>query len=83
MIIWGYLAYIGGTDLIIMYPLMFYVGCLGGIVYANAAFMVIESKDISHKDKEIAMNLLNLFNFLGIVSGAILSFILENTIYLD
>jgi hypothetical protein len=56
---------------------------MGGLVYANAAYLIIESNDISHRDKEISMNLLNLFNFLGIILGAFLSFILENTLYLD
>ncbi len=82
-IIWGYIAYERGVNFYIMLVMMLWVGLMGGTVYCNVVYMILESKDIRQSEKEISMNLLNLFNFLGIITGSLLSVILVNTLYID
>ncbi len=80
-IAWGVIAYYGGIKLSVMCFLMIWVGLMGGTVYANVVYMVIENEKIEQGEKEISMNLLNIANFMGIIFGALISMILVNTIY--
>lgn len=80
-IVWGIIAYYGGVALSIMCFLMIWVGLMGGTVYANVVFMIIEDEKIAQGEKEVSMNLLNIANFMGIILGALISMILVNTIY--
>ena len=80
-IAWGIIAYYGGVALSIMCFLMIWVGLMGGTVYANVVYMIIEDEKIAQGEKEVSMNLLNIANFMGIILGALISMILVNTIY--
>ena len=60
---------------------MIWVGLMGGTVYANVVYMIIEDEKIAQGEKEVSMNLLNIANFMGIILGALISMILVNTIY--
>lgn len=82
-IIWGYFAYERGVNFFSMLIMMLWVGLMGGMVYCNVVYMILEHREISQSEKEISLNLLNLFNFFGIIGGSLLSFILVNTLYYD
>lgn len=77
---WFFVAFYTETNIILLCVWMLWVGIMGGVVYANIVYMIINNKAISQTEKEISMNILNLFNFLGIILGSVLSFLLENVI---
>jgi len=81
--IWGYIAYDQNVNDYFLFPYMIIAGLFGGTIYANVLYMLLKDRRIKKREKEIAVNILNIFNFLGIICGASLSLILVNTIYSD
>jgi hypothetical protein len=80
-VVWSVIAFNRGIDMLLMCGLMVLVGMMGGLIYANSVYYIVENEGISRGDKEVSMNILNLSNFLGIIIGALLSLLLDNTVF--
>jgi battenin len=81
VVIWSYIALEQGIDMKLMAVLMIWVGLLGGTVYANALYSIMTDENILLHEKEVCVNILNIFNFVGIFSGSLISMILEEYIF--
>jgi uncharacterized protein (UPF0264 family) len=57
---------------------MILTGLFGGLVYANVLWMILEMKEIAKGEKEIAVNILNIMNFTGIITGALICLAFDN-----
>eukprot|EP00708_Paratrimastix_pyriformis_P002935 GAFH01001697.1.p3 GENE.GAFH01001697.1~~GAFH01001697.1.p3 ORF type:complete len:164 (-),score=64.09 GAFH01001697.1:37-528(-) len=66
-------------DVWVMFPLMVYVGLLGGCSYVNTFFLILHSTSTLEEDKEMAVNLTALHITAGITVAAAFSLLMKNT----
>jgi battenin len=66
----------------LQFILMVYVGLLGGAMYVNVFFLLVE-EDYEASDKELGINITALFINLGIVFAAIFNIVMDKTFFAD
>lgn len=59
--------------------LMTFVGLLGGAMYVNAFALLVEDPDIPDVDRELTINLVAIFNTVGIVSASVFDIVMDHT----
>ena len=72
------IAYWKWIEIYYQIPLMIWVGLMGGCSYVNCMFMILENKDLSKSQKEVAINVASFFDDLGVVSAAFFALFISN-----
>eukprot|EP01137_Pigoraptor_chileana_P016611 Opistho-2@73630 len=66
-------------DVWILFPLMIYVGLLGGASYVNVFYLLLNKEDIPQKDRELCINLSAIAINFGITFGCAYILLQDNT----
>ena len=67
--------------LYILCPLCIWVGLMGGAAYVNIMHNLLKLDTIKKSEKEAAMVITLMFNDTGVLSAAIFSLIMDNTLF--
>ena len=62
------------------FGLSVWVGCMGGLVYVNTGYLILNSETIPKEHKEAGMNLALCLNYFGILCSALFCLALDNFI---
>jgi battenin len=77
-VLWAVHAYTYILPLWSLFPLMVFVGLVGGAMYVNVFFELLSSSSITRsKDRELAVNLVCALYNLGIIISAVLELVLD------
>lgn len=82
-ILWAWIGYYKLVPIGWYFPLMVWVGLMGGASYVNVIYQTLETDQVEKKDKEIALNILSIFNNFGILMTTLLFALFAETIYAD
>ena len=69
------------TSIYVYFVHMVFVGLMGGASFVNVIYQLKNSQKLQKTEKELAMNLLSMFDDLGILSAAITALILTLTAF--
>jgi hypothetical protein len=61
------------TDLFVLFGIMVFVGLMGGSSYVNVIFQIRQSKKLDATEKELALNMLAVFDDIGILMASLTS----------
>lgn len=79
-IVYATVAYYKWMSIYWQLPLMIWVGCMGGCSYVNCMYLILASKKIDKKNKEVSLNVTGLASEVGIIGATICSLIVSNYI---
>jgi len=65
--------------LALQFVLMVYVGLLGGAMYVNVFFLLVEDKQLDAKDQELGINITAIFINVGIVAASLFEILMDKT----
>jgi len=54
-------------------PIMLWVGFMGGAAYVNVMYLVVNSDKLPKKKKELAVNIVSIFNDIGVLTASLFS----------
>jgi len=63
----------------VQYPLMVYVGLLGGASYVNVFYLLLHDQSIQEHDKELCINIAAFAITTGITAAALFTLLMDNT----
>jgi len=78
--VWLLFAYAKNANEIVMMIWMLFVGLQGGAAYVNVLYMVLESKEITKNEKEIATSCITVMDDVGITFSSLLELVLDSTL---
>ena len=61
------------------FPLMFYVGLLGGASYVNVFHLVLQDESIGERYRDLVMNLTSFFCNTGILLASVFDIMMDHT----
>lgn len=61
------------------FPLMVFVGLLGGAMYVNVFALMVDDASIPKEDKEFGINVVGIWNNVGIMSSSVFDLIMDAT----
>jgi battenin len=67
--------------LYLLCPLLVWVGFMGGASYVNVMHNILELKTLKNSEREAALALSLMFNDTGVLSAAIFSLVIDNTLF--
>ena len=68
-------------SLYVLFPLMIWVGLMGGASYVNVMFSILEHEKLAKTEKELALTMTTIGNDIGILSASLLALLLDNTAF--
>eukprot|EP01095_Lingulamoeba_sp_RSL-Kostka_P009610 TRINITY_DN3337_c0_g3_i1.p1 TRINITY_DN3337_c0_g3~~TRINITY_DN3337_c0_g3_i1.p1 ORF type:complete len:421 (-),score=68.55 TRINITY_DN3337_c0_g3_i1:186-1448(-) len=68
-------------NIYVQFVLMFYVGLLGGASYVNCFYRILNMKNISVQDKDLAVNFTAIFITVGITASSLADLVIDNLIF--
>jgi battenin len=74
------IAYWKWIEIYYQIPIMIFVGLMGGCSYVNCMYMILENKQLSKSQKELAVNVCSFFVDIGIVSAAFFALFISNVV---
>lgn len=77
------IAYWKWMSIFVQIPLMVWVGLMGGCSYVNCYYIILESKALSRRQKELAVNVAAFFNELGILLAALFAIFISTSVITD
>ena len=80
-ILWTFHVIFNWFNEYIQFILMIYVGLLGGAMYVNVMYSILNDNKINKKDKEMCINITAIFINIGITTSAIIEIIMDNTFF--
>lgn len=69
------------TSLGFLCPLFIWIGLMGGGSYVNVYHIILESKTLRPNEKESVMIISQMFNDIGVLSSAIFTLVIDNTLF--
>jgi len=69
------------TNLYALFPLMIFVGLMGGASYVNVMYQMLESPKLSRNERELAVTVTSMCTDAAILTASVTSLILDNTAF--
>jgi MFS family permease len=69
------------TNLYILFAVMVIVGLMGGASYVNVIYAIRQSTVLDSTEKELALNMLAIFNDVGVLMASLTALLLTSVIF--